>query len=158
VPTLLYIDASPRGDYSLSRKLSAAFAAKWEQTHPSGTVIRRDLPTSKLSFVDLDWIAGAYSAPDQHSEGSKQALAISDTLIAELLAADTIVIGTPMYNFNVPAVLKAWIDHVVRVRKTFAVTDAGLKGLATGKRVIVTVAAGATYDSGFMKTMDFVTP
>ena len=158
VPTLLYIDASPRGDYSLSRQLSAAFAAKWKEVHADGKVIRRDLPTSNLTFVDLEWIAGAFSPPDQHSEASKQALAISDTLIAELLEADTIVIGTPMYNFTVPAVLKAWIDHIVRAGKTFAVTGSGLEGLVKGKKVVVTAAAGANYDSGFMETMNFVTP
>ncbi len=158
MPTLLHIDASPRGDYSLSRRLSAAFAAQWKQVHPDGKIIRRDLPTSDLTFVDLDWIAGAFSAPDQHSEASKKALAISDLLIAELLQADTIVIGTPMYNFTVPAVLKAWVDHIVRAGKTFAVGETGLKGLVTGKRVVVSVAAGANYESGFMKTMDFVSP
>ena len=158
MPTLLYIDASPRGDYSLSRHLSAAFAAKWEQSHPGGTVIRRDLPTSNLTFVDLAWIAGAYSPPDQHNESQKQALALSDTLIGELVAADTIIVGTPMYNFSIPAVLKAWIDHIVRVGKTFRIVDGNYEGLVKGKKVVIAIAAGGHYDNAFMASYDMESP
>ena len=121
MPTLLHIDASPRGDHSISRKVSAAFAANWKKHHTDGKVVTRDLNKTGLTFVDMDWIAGAYSSPDQLTEAHKKALAISDELISELVAADHIVIGTPMYNFSVPAILKAWIDHVVRVGKTFTV-------------------------------------
>ena len=148
MPTLLHIDASPRGDYSISRKLSAAFVESWKQANPDGKIIRRDLSTSNLTFVDLEWIAGAFSAPDQHTESHKKALALSDTLIAELLASDEVVIGTPMYNFNVPAVLKAWIDHIVRVGKTFNISASGLEGLAKGKKVTVAIASGSNFAPG----------
>ena len=100
MPTLLHIDASPRGDYSISRKVSTAFVESWKKKHADGKVIRRDLVTSNLTFVDLAWIAGAYTAPDQHTAEHKNALALSDTLIGELFSADQIVIGTPMYNFG----------------------------------------------------------
>src|ERR1700684_4580163 len=103
MPTLLQIDASPRGDYSISRRLTAAFADAWKDKHPDGKVITRDLTKTNLTFVDLDWIAGAYSAPQKHTPEHKKALAISDELIAELLSADEIVLGTPMFNFAVPA-------------------------------------------------------
>lgn len=99
-----------------------------------------------MTFVDLDWIMGAFSPPEQVTEQHQSALAISDTLIDELLEADDIIIGTPMYNFAVPAVLKAWIDHVVRAGKTFHYGASGPEGLAKGRKVLVTVASGGVYD------------
>jgi FMN-dependent NADH-azoreductase len=148
MPTLLHIDASPRGDYSISRKVSAAFADSWKKNHPEGKVIRRDLATTHLTFVDMDWIAGAYSTPDQHTAAHKKALAISDELIGELFAADHIVIGTPMYNFAIPAVVKAWIDHIVRVGKTFSVGAGGYEGLAKGRKATVIIASSGNYAEG----------
>ena len=146
--TLLKIDVSPRGDHSISRKLGNHFATEWQSNHTGGEIITRDLATTKIPYVDLPWIAGAFTAPDQHSAEHKAALKISDELIAELLAADEVVISTPMYNFNVPAVLKAWIDHIVRLNKTFAVGPEGLKGLAGGKKVTVIIASGSEYTAG----------
>jgi FMN-dependent NADH-azoreductase len=148
MPTLLHIDASPRGDYSISRKVSAAFAANWKKNHADGNVIRRDLTTTHLTFVDLDWIVGAYSTPDKHTEANKKSLAISDELIAELLSADHIVLGTPMYNFAIPAIVKAWIDHIVRVGKTFSVGVGGYAGLVKGKKATIIIASGGKYAPG----------
>ena len=145
MPTLLKIDASPRGDYSVSRKLSGEFAEQWKKTHSDATVVVRDLTKTNLPFVDLPWIAGAYSTPDQHSPEQKAALKVSDDLIAELLAADHIVIGTPMYNFSTPAILKAWIDHIVRINKTFT---AQYEGLAKGKKLTLIIASGGVYTPG----------
>jgi FMN-dependent NADH-azoreductase len=148
MPTLLHIDVSPRGDYSISRRLSAAFVEAWKAKHPDGTVVTRDLTKTNLTFVDLAWIAGAYSDPAQHTPEQKAALAISNELTAELLAADEIVLGTPMYNFAVPAALKAWIDHVVRVGLTFKVDETGYHGLTTGKKATLLVASSGTYTPG----------
>jgi FMN-dependent NADH-azoreductase len=148
MPTILHIDASPRGDHSISRKVSSAFVEAWKHANPGGKVIRRDLTTSNLTFVDIDWIVGAFSAPDQLTEGHKKALALSDTLIQELLEADQVILGTPMYNFNVPAVLKAWIDHIVRIGKTFAYTATGIDGLAKGRKITVAIASGGNYTPG----------
>jgi FMN-dependent NADH-azoreductase len=145
--TLLHLDASPRGDFSISRQLSAAAVAAWKDKYPGGKVVERDLTKTEMTFVDLDWIIGAFSAPDQLTDSHKSALAISDTLIAELLEADEIVIGTPMYNFAVPAVVKAWIDHVVRAGKTFNYVATGPEGLAKGRKVVVAVASGGSYDT-----------
>jgi len=145
MPTLLKIDVSPRGDYSISRKLSAEFAAIWQQAHPDGTIVLRDLVTTALPFVDLPWIAGAYSTPDQHTPEQQAALKVSDELIAELLAADEIVLATPMFNFSIPAALKAYIDHIVRINKTF---NASYEGLAKGKKVTLIIASGSVYTPG----------
>jgi FMN-dependent NADH-azoreductase len=159
MPTLLHLDASPRGDFSISRQLSAAAVAAWKDKHPGGKVIVRDLTKTKMTFVDLDWITGAFSAPDQLTDDHKSALAISDTLISELLEADEIVMGTPMYNFTVPAVVKAWIDHVVRAGKTFNYGSSGPEGLAKGRKMLVTVASGGSYDKGSgMEAYNYETP
>jgi FMN-dependent NADH-azoreductase len=146
--TLLKIDVSPRGESSISRKLGNHFATEWQSNHTGGEIITRDLATTKIPYVDLPWIGGAFTPPDQHSAEHKAALKISDELIAELLGADEVVISTPMYNFNVPAVLKAWIDHIVRLNKTFGFGPEGLKGLAAGKKVTVIIASGSEYTAG----------
>ncbi len=148
MPTLLHIDSSPRGDYSVSRKLSAAFVESWKKQHPDGKVIRRDLPATHLTFVDMDWIGGAYSSPDQHTPEHKKALALSDELIEELKAADQIVLGTPMYNFAIPANLKAWVDHIVRFGKTFNVSPNGYEGLVKDKKATAIIASGGKYAAG----------
>ena len=114
MPTLLHIDASPRGYRSISRKLSKAFAEEWHRKNHNGRIVYRDLVKTDLPFVDLQWIGGAYSPAEQHTPEQNAALKISDDLVDEFLAADEIVLGTPMYNFNVPANVKAWIDHIVR--------------------------------------------
>jgi FMN-dependent NADH-azoreductase len=146
--TLLKIDVSPRGEHSISRKLSNHFATEWQSNHVGSKIVTRDLATTKIPYVDLPWIAGAFTAPDQHTAEHKTALKISDELIDELLAADEVVISTPMYNFNLPAALKAWIDHIVRLNKTFSFGPDGLKGLAAGKKVTIIIASGSEYTAG----------
>ena len=131
MPSLLAIESSPRGDYSVSRKLTQTFIDDWKDAHSGGTVVVRDLTKTNLPFVDLPWIMGAYTPAEQHSPEIKQALAISNDLIAELMAADHIVIGTSMYNFSIPANLKAYIDHIVRVGVTFSPS---YEGLVKGKK------------------------
>ena len=149
MPTLLKIDVSPRGDYSVSRKLAAQFEAAWTAAHPDGKVITRDLAHTELPFVSLPWIMGAYSDPAGHTPEQKHALAIGNELIAELQAADEYLIDTPMYNFAVPAILKAWIDHIVRAGSTFnANQDGSYTGLLTGKKATVLIASAGGYAPG----------
>jgi FMN-dependent NADH-azoreductase len=145
MPNLLTIVASPRGEYSISRTLTARFVETWKQNHQDGKVQTRDLVTTEIPFVSLPWIAGAYTPAETHSPEMVQALAISNELIAELQAADHIVIGTPMYNFATPAILKAWIDHIVRVDVTFT---RSYEGLLKNKKVTVIVASGGVYTPG----------
>ena len=145
MPNLLSVVASPRGDYSISRTLTAKFVEEWKRSHAGGDVVTRDLCTTKLPFVDLPWIAGAYTPAEQHSPEMAEALAISNELIAELQAADHVVIGTPMYNFSTPAILKAWIDHVVRIGVTF---NTSYEGLLKNKKVTVIIASGSDYGAG----------
>lgn len=143
--SLLAIEVSPRFEYSASRKLVAQFAEKWRADHPGGSVVVRDLMKTHLPYVDLPWIGGAFTPAEQHSPEMAEAIKVSDDLIAELKAADHIVIGTPMYNFSIPAVLKAYIDHVVRVGVTFT-TD--YKGLLIGKKATIILVSGGAYGPG----------
>ncbi len=146
--TLLHVDVSIRGNDSVSRRLSAAFVEQWKQKHPDGKVVERDLMKTDLPFIDMPWVNAAYVTPDQHTPEQKEALRISDHLSDELLAVDEIVIGTPMYNFAVPAALKAWIDLVIRHGKTFTIGANGYQGLATGKKATFIIASGGDYASG----------
>jgi FMN-dependent NADH-azoreductase len=150
---LLYIDVSPRGDYSVSRNLGNAVADDWLAKHSGGRIILRDLSVKPLPLVDLPWIAAAFSTPDQHTPEQKAAIKISDELVDELLSADEILIATPMYNFNMPAALKLWLDHIVRLNRTF---NSKYEGLAKGKKVSVILSSGADYSPGsHAEKMDF---
>jgi FMN-dependent NADH-azoreductase len=147
--SLLKIDVSPRGEHSISRRLSAQFAEKWTEKHPGGKLVTRDLAKTDLPFVELPWIVGAYSDPSGHNEAQKAALQIGNTLIAELKAADEFLLATPMYNFNLPARLKAYIDHIVRSGLTFkANADGSYTGLLTGKKATVIIASAGDYRPG----------
>jgi FMN-dependent NADH-azoreductase len=143
--SLLSIEVSPRFDYSASRRLTSQFIGKWKAEHSGGQVVVRDLARTNLPFVDLPWIGGAFTPPDQHSPESATAIKVSNDLVSELMAADHIVIGTPMYNFNIPAALKAYIDHIVRVGLT---VDANNKGMVKGKKVTVILASNGDYSLG----------
>jgi FMN-dependent NADH-azoreductase len=147
MPTLLNIQSSPRGLNSISRTLSQDFVTAWQTKHPDGKVVLRDLAENNLPYVGIPWITGIFLPEDKHTPEMQRALAVSGELIAELFSADEILIGTPMYNFTVPANLKAWIDLIVRPR----VTHSGppeRKGLVTGKTCKIIIASGGTYDDG----------
>jgi FMN-dependent NADH-azoreductase len=145
--TILNIQSSPRGTDSLSRILSQDFVAEWQQVQGDNRVVLRDLAETQLPFVGVPWIGGIFVPPEQRSAEQQEALKISDELIAELFAADHILLGTPMYNFTVPANLKAWIDLIVRPRATHP-GPPDRKGLVTGKRCTIIIACGGVYDEG----------
>ncbi len=151
--TVLHIDSSARLTGSTSRDLSQRVVDK---LNPD-TVIRRDL-TSALPQIDEHWVNANFTPADQRSPEQNDRLALSDQLVQELMAADTIVIGAPIYNFSVPASLKAWVDLVARAGLTFKYTENGPKGLLEGKRAILAVASGGTkvgseidFGSGYLK-------
>lgn len=145
MPSLLAIQVSPRFETSTSRKLTTLFVDKWRTAHPDGHVTVRDLVLTPLPYVDLPWISGAFTPPEKHSPESVAAIAISNELVGELQAADHIVIGTPMYNFSIPAALKAWIDHIVRVGVTVSPDNVGL---LTGKKATIILATGGDFRPG----------
>lgn len=142
---LLVVETSPRGPSSISRTMTQRFVAEWRAAHPGGDVTRRDLAETHLPFVTAPWLEAYFTPPAQHTPAMKAALALSDALVGEVLAADHIVIATPVYNYNVPAALKAWIDHVVRKGLTLGFDGTGL---VTGKTATVLLASGGVYGEG----------
>ena len=142
---LLVIETSPRGNQSVSRNMTRRFVQDWLAGHPGGGIVERDLTTSGLQFVSAAWLQAYFTPPDRQSAEMADALKLSDELVAELLAADHIVIATPVYNYNVPAVLKAWVDHVVRKGLTLGFDG---RGLVTGKKASVLIASGGVYTEG----------
>jgi FMN-dependent NADH-azoreductase len=143
---LLQIDSSARAG-SVSRGLTAKFAEEWKTNHPTGEVIRRDLSTTMFPLITDDWNA-TYIDPSKLSPAQRNYLSASDALIEEVQAADAIVIGAPMHNFAIPSLLKAWIDQVVRIGKTFGYGPNGTKGLLGNKKVFVATARGGAYEKG----------
>lgn len=145
---LLRIDSSARRS-SVSRQLTGRFVETWQHEHPDGTVIERDLAATILPHITDEWVQAIHSDPatltPERKVEQKQVLAISDTLVDELVTADTIVIGAPMYNFAIAAPLKAWIDQVVRVGKTVLFAASGPQGTLKGKKVYVITSRGGAY-------------
>jgi FMN-dependent NADH-azoreductase len=143
---LLRVDSSARSS-SITRQLTAKFVEEWERNYPTGEVIQRDLATTMLPHITDHW-GGTLLEPSQLTPAQRNYLSTSDRLIEELQAADTIVIGAPMYNFAIPSSLKAWIDQIVRMGKTFGHGPNGARGLLSEKKVIVVSSRGGAYEKG----------
>jgi FMN-dependent NADH-azoreductase len=157
--TLLDINSSPLGENSVSRRLTGEFVQNWQAANPDGTVLYRDLTTTPIPPVNAAWIGAAYTPEDARTDAQRATLALSDTLIAELQAADEYVLGVPMHNFSVPSTLKLWIDQIARANKTFSYTTGTPVGLLTGKKATLVLASGGKYDAGTaMASYNFVEP
>lgn len=143
---VLVIESSARHDGSVSRGLTARFLERWREAHPGDRIQVRDLAREPVPHLDADLLGGWMKPADQHSDAERAALARSDRLIDELLAADVLVLAAPMYNFAIPSTLKAWLDHVLRAGVTFKYTEQGPVGLLRGKRAIVLTARGGVYE------------
>lgn len=134
--TILRIDSSIKGGASVTRKLTDGLVARL------GATVVTERNAQGIPLIDGAWIGAAYAPADTRTAEQKAALTLSDELIAELRAADAIVIGAPVYNFGVTGPLKAWIDQICRVGETFAYTETGPKGLIGDKPVYVAYASG----------------
>ena len=151
--TLLQIDASARVTRSLSRGLTTAFAEHWQKAHPNDTWFKRDVGLNPPSAISEDWIAAAFTPIEQRIPEQVAALQESDQLLAELESADVIVIGTPMYNYGMPSALKAWIDQVIRIGRTFSFDlargEQPIEPIQTGKILVILTASGeGGFESG----------
>ena len=138
---ILRLDASASPDESASRSLGDQLLERIARDNPGIELRQRDL-NRDAQFIDARWIEANFSASDTRGDAAKQRLAYSDELIAELQWADHIVITTPMYNFSVPATVKAWIDQVCRAGVTFRYTSNGPQGLLAGKRADIVITTG----------------
>jgi FMN-dependent NADH-azoreductase len=147
MPTLLHIDSSPSTN-SLTRELTREFVETWKGAHPDGNTIYRDLAANPPQPIDALWIGAAYTPPSSRTGEQTETLALSEELIGELERADEYVIGVAMHNFSIPAVLKLWIDQIVRSGRTFSYGAQGPKGLLQDKRATVVIASGGVYESG----------
>ena len=146
---ILHIDSSILGGNSVSRKLSAEIVAKLSVADPGASVVTRDLGANPVPHLSGATIMAAQSPTGAHEPAVAADLALGGEVLAEFLAADTIVIGVPLYNFAIPSQLKAWIDRVLIAGQTFRYgADGQPIGLAGGKRVILAIARGGFYGAG----------
>ena len=153
---ILVLNSSVSGEASVSRLLVADAVTELTQRDPAAKVVFRDLAADPIPHLLPSTVAGVRAAPSTPAE--HEARALSDKLIAELRAADVIVIGAPMYNFSIPTTLRAWFDHVLRAGETFRYSEAGPEGLLGGKRVIVVESRGGLYSEGPAQALDFQEP
>jgi FMN-dependent NADH-azoreductase len=145
MPKLLVVEASPRGEYSISRNLASKFVENWKAAHPDSEVVERDLAKMDLPYVNLPWLGASLTPAEKHTPEMQEVLILSNELVDELLAADHIAISTPVYNYNIPANLKSYVDHIVRKGRTLGMTG---EGLVHGKECTVLMASGGVYTEG----------
>jgi FMN-dependent NADH-azoreductase len=155
---ILHIDCSPRAA-SHSRKLSAAIVARLLAMHPDARITRCDLARNPVPHTAADYAFALSSPATLASEESIEAMRLSEQLIAQVEAADVLVIGTPMNNFTVPSVFKAWIDQILRIGRTIGTTPTGEKiGLLQDKPVYIGIASGGVFTGDRAKQPDFLIP
>lgn len=144
--TVLKIDASARVTRSLSRGLTTAFTEQWLKSRPNDTLITQDVGLNPPPAISEAWIAAAFTAPEQRTPHQQAVLKLSDQLLEELESASLIVIGTPMYNYGMPAALKAWIDQVIRIGRTFSFDlargEQPIEPIGTGKTLVILSSSG----------------
>jgi FMN-dependent NADH-azoreductase len=157
--TLLHVDSSvraannPNPDHdSISKSIALRFVDTWQQNRPKDEYIYRDVGVNPPDFITQDWIGAVFTSEEKRNPAQKERLALSDELIAEVAAADVILISSPMYNYGMPAQLKAWFDQIVRINKTFDFDlsrgDFPLQPLLSGKTLIIVTSSG---EFGFEK-------
>jgi FMN-dependent NADH-azoreductase len=154
---ILFVEVSPRKT-SASRKVTEKLSARLRAEFPNAKLVYRDLAKDKLPHLDDSTLKAISSKDSAEVEANKDSGRLSDQLIGELLASDLLVIATPMWNFGIPSALKAWIDLIVRAGKTFQYSEAGVAGLAKGRRAVLVIASGGVFSDGPWKPFDFVEP
>jgi FMN-dependent NADH-azoreductase len=155
---ILIIETSPRGPLSASRKVTEKLSARVRAEHPDAKLIYRDLSKDGIPHLDGETLKAISSKIPAEVRAHKDFARLSDKLTDELLDSDLLVIGTPMWNFGIPSLLKAWIDLVVRPGRTFNYGANGVIGLAKGKKAILVLASGGVFTDGPWKPWDFVEP
>ncbi|QIL42177.1 FMN-dependent NADH-azoreductase [Pedobacter sp. HDW13] len=152
---ILHLISSPRGEASFSVKLGDAIVEKLQAANPGSTVTTRNLTNTPFPHLEEVHINSFFTPAENHTPQLAEAVQHSNESIAELKAADVIVIGVPMYNFGIHSTLKAWIDHIARAGQTFSYSENGPEGLVKGKKVYLAISSGGVYSDGPMKAYDF---
>lgn len=155
---ILIVEVSPRGAESASRAVSETLTSRLAAEHPEARIVRRDLATELMPHLDFDTLRAIASRNPEDAIRFKASGGLSDELTDELLGSDLLVIATPMWNFGIPSVLKAWIDLVVRPGRTFQYAASGVEGLAKGTKAILVLSSGGMFSEGPWAEWDFVEP
>lgn len=155
---ILNIVTSSKGKISFSNKLSNAVIEKLVNVYPGIAVETFDLSKTPLPYLDESQIGAFFTPAEMLTFEQKIAIKNSNDAVQKLIDADIIVIGVPLYNFGIPAVLKGWIDQISRAGVTFSYVDGTPKGLVTDKKVYLSVASGAIFSEGPYKSYDFAEP
>jgi FMN-dependent NADH-azoreductase len=153
---VLIVTSSAQGPASVSNRLADEYEALLRLAHPGVEIVRRDVGADPVPHLTAETVTGIRGVAETPAE--KAAAALSDALIAELQAADLIVIGAPMYNFGMSSTLKTWFDHVLRARVTFRYTENGPEGLLKGKKAVVIESRAGFYGDGASAAMDSQEP
>lgn len=153
---VLHIDSSIMGSDSITRDLTAAIVARIQASHPDTHVQHRDLANDEVRHLSGSIAAGfRQTGVSDFPAATLLEHQLSEVLVTEFLASEVLVIGAPMYNFSVPTQLKAWLDRIAQVGRTFKYTEHGPVGLSGDKRIIVVSARGGFYAEGPFQKMDF---
>ena len=155
---ILHIISSPRGAASFSIKLGNAIIEKIQAKYPGSTVQETDLVKKQFPHLEEAHLTSFFTPAEIRTPENLEAIKHSDEAIQEIMDADIIVIGAPVYNFNIHSVLKAWIDHIVRPGISFKYDENGAEGLIKGKKVYIALTSGGIYSEGPMKPFDFIEP
>ena len=151
--TILHIASSSNIASSFSRQIGNLTLEKLKQIYSNATIIERDLIKTSIPHISPELLGAMFAGKDDAEE-----LKLSNQLIDEVFASNIILIEAPMYNFGIPSVLKAWIDHILRAKKTFQYGESGPEGLVKGKKAILVVSRGGVYSEGAYKIMDHQEP
>ncbi|WP_295122916.1 NAD(P)H-dependent oxidoreductase [uncultured Chitinophaga sp.] len=153
---ILQVTTSPRGEASYSNQLGNAIVQELLTAHPGSTTETLDLSQQQYPHLGVPQLVSFFTPPEAKTEEHHAASRHSDDAVASLLAADILVICTPLYNFNIPSSLKAWLDHIVRSGITFRYGATGAEGLVKGKKVYISLASGGIFSEGPYVEYDFV--
>jgi len=152
---VLHVSASVNGENSKSRQIALKLIDRIKAADSSATVIERDTNEAVVSAITGETVGAYYTPAENRSEAQKKVIAASDKMVAEIMDADVLVIGAPMYNFSIPSTLKAWVDLIARVGVTFNYTENGPVGLVEGKKAYIVSATGGVPVNS---PADFATP
>lgn len=155
---ILHLISSPRGNESFSIKLGNAVIDKLKAQYPDSTVEVVDFSVTPIPHLDSGHLRSFFTPEEKLTPDDQDAIRYSDAAISQLMAADIVVIGAPLYNFSIPSTLKSWIDHIARAGKTFRYDENGPAGLVKGKKVYVAMSSGGVYSEGPFQPYDFVSP